>query len=119
MKHLIPNSIFTACRARGIVLAFFAAAQLNAAETGKTFSTPEEAVAALAGAVQTTNHIELRAILGPAAEDLVNPDAVQAANEFAEFAAALGETNRLVRESDRRRVLELIRLTSRGFFSST
>jgi hypothetical protein len=107
MKHLIPNSIFTACRARGIVLAFFAAAQLNAAETGKTFATPEEAVAALAGAVQTTNHIELRAILGPAAEDLVNPDAVQAANEFAAFAAALGETNRLVRESDRRRVLEL------------
>lgn len=107
MKHLIPNSIFTACRARGIVLAFFAAAQLNAAETGRTFATPEEAAAALAGAVQTTNHIELRAILGPAAEDLVNPDAVQAANEFAEFAAALGETNRLVRESDTRRVLEL------------
>jgi hypothetical protein len=57
--------------------------------------------------VSTTNRTELRAILGPAAEDLVNPDAVQAANEFADFAAALGETNRLVRESDTRRVLEL------------
>ena len=37
----------------------------------------------------------------------MNPDAVQAANEFAAFAAAFAETNRLVRESDTRRVLEL------------
>jgi hypothetical protein len=36
----------------------------------------------------------------------VNPDAVQAANEFATFAAAFGETNRLVRESATRRILE-------------
>ena len=107
MKHLIPNWISTARRALGFALALFAAAQVNAAETGTTFATPEEAVAALAGAVNTTNRTELHAIFGPAADDLVNPDAVQAANEFAEFAAALGETNRLVRESDTRCVLEL------------
>ena len=107
MKHLIPNSISSAGRALGFALALFAAAQLNAAETGKTFATPDEAVAALADAVSTTNRAELHAIFGPAADDLVNPDAVQAANEFAEFATALGETNRLVRESDARRVLEL------------
>ena len=107
MKHLNPNWTSTARRALGIALALFAAAQLNGAETGRTFATPEEAVAALAGAVNTTNRTELHAIFGPAADDLVNPDAVQAANEFAAFATALGETNWLARESDTRRVLEL------------
>jgi len=107
MKHLIPNWIPAARRALAIAWALFAAAQLNAAETGKTFATPEAAVAALAGAVNATNRAELHAIFGPAADDLVNPDAVQAANEFARFAAALGETNWLARESDTRRVLEL------------
>jgi Protein of unknown function (DUF2950) len=107
MKHLIPNWFSTARRALGFALALFAAAQVNAAETGKTFATPEEAVAALAGAVSTTNRAELHAIFGPAADDLLNPDAVQARNEFSTFATALGETNRLVPESDTRRVLEL------------
>jgi hypothetical protein len=107
MKHIITNLISTTCRALGFAIALFAAAQVNAAETGKTFATPEAALAALASAVMTTNRAELHAIFGPAAEDVVNPDAVQAANEFATFATALGETNRLVRESDTRRVLEL------------
>src|ERR1035441_429444 len=99
MRHLIPNRISTARRALGFAFALFAGA-LNAGESGKTFATPQEAVAALADAVNTTNRTELHAIFGLAADDLVNPDAVQAANEFAEFATALGETNRLVRESE-------------------
>ena len=107
MKHINSNSVSTARRALGFALALLAAAQVNAAEVGKTFATPEEAVAALAGAVITTNRAELHAIFGPAADDFVNPDAVQAANEFAAFATALGATNRLVRESGTRRVLEL------------
>src|ERR1035438_6600003 len=107
MQHIIPNSICTARRALGFALALFAAAQVNAAEIGKTFATPEEAVAALANEVKTENRAELHAIFGPAADDLVNPDTVQAAKEFAAFATALGETNRLVRVSDTRRVLEL------------
>jgi len=107
MKHIVPNSISTARCVVAFALVLFAAAQLSAAETGKTFATPEEAVAALVSAVKTEDHSELRAIFGPAAEDLVNPDTVQAANEFAAFATALGETNRLVHESDTRRVLEL------------
>jgi len=107
MKQIIPNSLFSARRALGFALALLAIVPVNAAETGKTFATPEAAVAALASAVQTTNRAELHAIFGPAAEELVNPDAVQAANEFTTFAAALGETNRLVRESETRRVLEL------------
>ena len=107
MKYMISNSISTARRALGLALALLAAAQADAAETGKTFATPEAAVAALASAVMTTNRPELHAIFGPAAEDIVNPDAVQAANEFATFATAFGETNRFVRESDTRRVLEV------------
>jgi hypothetical protein len=107
MKHIVPNSICRARCALGFALTLFVAAQLYAAETGKTFAAPEEAVAGLVSAVKSEDHAELRAIFGPAAEDLVNPDTVQAANEFEAFATALGETNRLVRESDTRRVLEL------------
>ena len=107
MKRIVPNSISTGRRALGLALALFAAAQVNAAETGKAFATPEAAVAALAHEVKTENRAGLHAIFGPAADDLVNPDAVQATNEFTAFAAALGETNRLVRESDTRYVLEV------------
>ena len=90
-----------------LALAVSASLTLQAAETGRTFATPEAAVAALASAVSTTNQAELHAIFGPVTDDLVNPDAVQAANEFASFAAALAETNHLTRESDTRRILEL------------
>jgi hypothetical protein len=107
MKHIVPNWIPTTRAARGFAVALLAVVQVNAAETGRTFASPEAAVAALASAVKTTNRVELRAIFGPAVEDIVNPDAVQAANEFAAFAAALGETNRLERESETRRVLEV------------
>ena len=88
-------------------LAWFASLNLLGVETGRTFATPEAAVTALAQAVSTTNRDELRAIFGPSAGDLINPDPVLAANEFATFAAALSETNRLVRESDTRYTLEL------------
>jgi hypothetical protein len=100
MKHIIPGWF-------AIALALLAAVQANGAESGKTFASPEAAVAALASAVKATNRAELHAIFGPAVERIVNPDAVQAANEFAAFAAALRETNSLARESETRRVLEL------------
>ena len=107
MKPLARNSIpVVRCRL-AFAFALLSATSINAAEAGRLFPTPEAAVAALAGAVETTNRTELRAIFGPATEELVNPDTVQAANEFATFAAALNETNRLVRESATRRVLEL------------
>ena len=50
---------------------------------------------------------DLRAIFGPAAADLQNPDRVQATNEFNAFTAALNATNRLVHESDTKCVLEV------------
>jgi hypothetical protein len=81
-----------------LALTLLAAAPIKAPSPGQTFATPEDAVAALASAVKTTNRTELRAIFGPATEDLVNPDPVQATNEFAAFAAAFNETHRLVSE---------------------
>jgi hypothetical protein len=109
MKNYLPSLANSVIRALtfGFAVAAIASTNLPAADTGRAFATPEDAVAALVSAVQTTNRTELRAIFGPAADDLVNADAVQAANEFATFAAALNETNRLVRESDTRRILEL------------
>lgn len=77
------------------------------ASAGKVFATPEAAVAALADAVATTNHVELQRIFGPAGRELVNPDEGQAASEFATFAAAFGETHRVVRGSETRCVLEV------------
>jgi len=107
MKHIVPSWILTAREALGFALALLAAVQAAAAETGKTFASPEAAVAALASAVMPPNTAKLHAIFGPAAEEIVNPDLVQATNEFANFAVAFGETNRLVSESESRRVLEL------------
>ena len=92
-----------------LVLAFLlgASAALSAADTVEMFVTPEEAVAALAVAVGSENSDALRAIFGPAVADLQSPDRVQAANELKSFASALNQTNRLVRESESRCVLEL------------
>lgn len=82
-------------------------ARASAAESGQAFATPEEAVTALHGAVSATNRVGLGTILGPAASVLVNPDEVQGAAEFAEFSAAFNSTNRLVRESESRMMLEV------------
>jgi hypothetical protein len=79
----------------------------RAAETGRKFASPEAAVAALAQAVSTTNRDELRVIFGPSSGDLLNPDPVLAAKEFANFANALAQTNHLVQTSDSQRTLEL------------
>jgi hypothetical protein len=80
---------------------------IAAAETAEVFPSPEAAVTALAAAVGTKDSARLRAIFGPGLADIKNPDRVQATNEFAHFAAALDATNRVVRESDTKCVLEL------------
>jgi len=79
----------------------------SAADTGKTFTTPEEAVSALVAATSGRSGTDLRAIFGPAAAELQNPDRVQATNEFRSFRSALEETNRLVHETDTKCVLEV------------
>ena len=88
-------------------LCFAPARGLSAAESPKVFATPEEAVRALGQAVATTNRAALGHILGSDSQQLVNPDAVQGTAELATFATAFGSTNRLVRESDTRMILEV------------
>ena len=63
-------------------------ARLAAAEGGKVFATPQQAVTALGQAVNATNRPALAALFGPDSEDLANPDSVQGARELAEFAEA-------------------------------
>lgn len=95
----------------GVVLSlsWLAASAVNlaAANAPKTFATPEGAVKALLQAVNTADHTALAALFGPAAQELLNPDEVQGAAELARFATACNTTNRLVRESEERMVLEV------------
>src|SRR5580658_4575821 len=77
-------------------LALNAPAPAAAAEDGKTFSTPEEAVAALRAAANSTNADAYQNLFGSAAADLENPDPEKAAAEHQSFTAALNATNFLV-----------------------
>jgi DUF2950 family protein len=90
-----------------ILLLFSLPAVRGAVETAKTFETPEQAVSALADAVNTTNRAAFVTLFGSESEKLVNPDTVQGARELADFAAAFNATNRLVRDSDLRMILEV------------
>ena len=64
---------------------------VSAADIGKTFATPEEAVSALAAAASAKDSNALRVIFGPAADDLENPDRVQATNELNAFTPAFSQ----------------------------
>ena len=90
-----------------LALAFSTPVVVSAADIGKTFATPEEAVSALAAATTAKDANALRVIFGPAAAEIENPDRVQATNEYRTFSAALSQTNRIARESDSRCVLEV------------
>ncbi len=90
-----------------VVLLLMLSVSPHAAESGKTFASPEQAVAALLAATGTKDTNALHAILGSAGADLENPDRVQAAHELEAFTAAYKETNRLARLSDTQYVLEV------------
>jgi hypothetical protein len=91
----------------GLGLALIAPAFAGAAEDGKTFSTPEEAVAALCAAANSTDADAYEKLFGSTASDLENPDSEKAAAEHESFTAALNATNHLVHVSDNRCVLEI------------
>jgi hypothetical protein len=90
-----------------ILFPSFILSAVGAAQTGKAFNTPQDAVNALGQAVEATNRAALVTLFGEETERLANPDTVQGAQEIAEFAAAFNATNRLVPESDKRMVLEV------------
>jgi hypothetical protein len=88
-------------------LALSAPLMLSAADIGRTFATPEEAVSALAAAASAKDPTALRSLFGAAAEDLQNPDRVQATNDLLEFTTSFNQAHRIVRESDSKSVLHL------------
>ena len=90
-----------------ILFLSFVSTALGATHAGKAFETPQQAVSALAEAVDSTNRAALATLFGAETERLTNPDTVQGAQELAEFAAAFNTTNRLVPESDKRMILEV------------
>lgn len=83
------------------------APRVQAAEAVRTFANPQEAASGLAAAIKAQDAQALRAIFGPALEEIENPDRVQATNEFQTFAEALGENLRIARESETKSVLEI------------
>lgn len=113
MKTLLKTPARFASCTRGwtVPCGFLLVLALNAsswaADTAKTFAKPEEAVSALAAAVQSLDPAGLRALFGPTHEEIQNPDRVQATNEFTAFAAALATSHNIVRESATRCVLEV------------
>jgi len=74
---------------------------------GRRYASPEDAVAALRAATASADRNALSAVLGPASDDLQNPDRIQGANELETFGSALAEKQHLVRVSDSRVVLEV------------
>jgi hypothetical protein len=80
---------------------------VRAAETGRTYATPEEAVAALVAATSAQDTNALHGIFGPATSEIANPDPVQAAKEQSAFTKALNEGTRILRKSDSQCVLEV------------
>jgi hypothetical protein len=106
-----PSARFPLLPATLFVMLVFGSPSATCAEkaedTGKKFTSPEEAVAALRLATAAADTNALRIILGPASEALQNPDRIQATNELITFSSALAETNHLVRVSDKFVVLEL------------
>ncbi len=107
MKHALTLA-FSVLIAAILAPVIACAAESSATpQSGKSFGSPEAAVAALAEAVQSTNRPALKEIFGPEAGELVNRDPVQATNEFGAFALALRQDTRLVRKSPTTCVLEV------------
>jgi len=85
----------------------FASRAANTLNSARKFASPEEAVSALRAATTLSDTNALREILGPASDELLNPDRIQATNELKNFSAALAQTNQLVRSSDKLVILEV------------
>jgi hypothetical protein len=86
---------------------WLAAAWVHGAAIGKTFASPEEAVGALATAVNHRDTNALATIFGPAVAELRSPDPVQAQNEITEFAERLNASNHIERPDPGRCILEI------------
>jgi hypothetical protein len=88
-----------------LALALSAPFAVSAADIGKTFATPEAAVAELLAAASAQDSNAFRVIFGPVGVEIQNPDRVKAANELSAFNAAVNQQQRLVHESETKCVL--------------
>ena len=106
LLHLLRR---TGTFASVLALAAFAPAlsvRLQAAGE-QTFASPDEAVNALITAVTNRDNNALQMVFGPEGDELISPDAVQAAGEFQLFLHRLTEKTRLNTVDDARITLEL------------
>ena len=71
------------------------------------FPSPQDAVKALVVAVKNHDVKALRSIFGPTRQELISPDAVQASDEFKNFAQCLSEKTHLVQHSDSNFTLDI------------
>lgn len=88
-----------------LLLVALPAAVLAAGE--EQFDSPEDAVAALTKAAASRDTNAVRAVFGPDVHQLMNPDAVQANENFNKFVDRITEKTHLVPESDSRQNLEI------------
>ena len=107
MNYLKCFSLFTIQRSFALALALSAPLAVSAAGIGKTFATPEAAVAEFLTAASTQDTNAFRVIFGPVGVAIQNPDRVQAANELRAFNAAVNQQQRLVPQSETKCVLEI------------
>lgn len=116
MTSSLPTSSLTvlgrflrvvACRGLLLACALGTGLLAQGAERGKSFASPEEAVAALVAAGGANDTNAFRSLFGPAAEGLQNPDRVQAAHELEEFTQACAQQRRIVPVSENRCRLEI------------
>lgn len=77
------------------------------AEDEPAFTLPQEAVNALVTAAKTNDTNALHSIFGPAGDDLISPDAVQATAEYKLFVQHLTEKTQLFTNSDSNVTLEI------------
>ncbi len=80
---------------------------LMAAESQKLFSSPEDALKGLVGAVKAKDMAALDRIFGPSAKDLRSSDEVQATAEFAAFTKHVAEKTSLVKENGSRVIIHI------------
>jgi hypothetical protein len=98
--HLSRLLIFAVCLA---ILPATAAPQNG----GKVFASPDDAVAALISAVNSSDIAALQAVFGPGLADITSSEPAQAQEELKQFAAKLNESHQITKESETRSMLEV------------
>ena len=91
-----------------LIVAYPSATHAGNTETAvRRFTSIEDALGSLRLAAAAADTNALSHIFGPGAQELLNPDRIQATNELMTFSTALAKTNHLVRVSDTLVLLEV------------